>query len=360
MFNTFPQVLAALAARFELSETEIGSLVSAYMGSFAVVALLAPFWTPRVPWKATAVFSYIGIGVGVLMFNYVTKTELWIAMAVLGGFACIIFTISVAIISATTDPDRNFAFKLIAEMLLGIVLIFVVANLINAEFGYYGFVYGLLALYAITGIGIAWLPANFLGNTAAQGGGVAVAGFNLSAALAIFGLVCSFGAYTAVWSFAAVIGINNGFSEETVNNILLFALLAGLAGAGACAVISQKYGQNLPLNGGLALMIVAILLLVYGGSVGSFAVALCLINALLQFTLAYQMGLISEVDVTGRYSVLIPFFLAFSAAIGGEAMGGLIEEVGVERAMLSTTVAIGLAIAILVYVIRKEHITARA
>ena len=66
MFNTFPQVLAALAARFELSETEIGSLVSAYMGSFAVVALLAPFWTPRVPWKATAVFSYIGIGVGVL------------------------------------------------------------------------------------------------------------------------------------------------------------------------------------------------------------------------------------------------------------------------------------------------------
>ena len=105
-------------------------------------------------------------------------------------------------------------------------LAFVVANLINAEFGYYGFVYGLLALYAITGIGIAWLPANFLGNTAAQAGGVAVAGFNLSAALAIFGLVCSFGAYTAVWSFAAVIGINNGFSEETVNNILLFALLA--------------------------------------------------------------------------------------------------------------------------------------
>ena len=42
------------------------------------------------------------------------------------------------------------------------------AQIIAGEFGYAGFVYGALCLYLLTGIGLLWLPENFLGKVSEE------------------------------------------------------------------------------------------------------------------------------------------------------------------------------------------------
>ncbi len=354
VFNTFPQILGAIAAQFLLDEVQVASLISAYMGGFALIALVAPLWMPRVPWKQTAFIGYVILGIGTVMLNYVSKDEIELAMLLMGIGASIIFTISLGILSAAEDPDRGFGFKLTAEMVLGAILIFVIANIVAGQFGYSGFVFGTLSLYLITGVALFWLPKNFLKTLEKDNEKEKNFGsINVSAIIATAALVFFFGAYTGVWGFVSFVGIELGITDEQVNTVLTFALLSGIVGALLCAWIGHKYGQALPLLGGMAIMSLSILLLIYGGNFITFAISVCIINALLQFVLAYQMGLIALVDHSGKYVVMLAFILAFSAAISGELMGAFIESNGLSTAMLGSVGAVIVSMILTVIVLKK-------
>lgn len=334
VFNAFPQVLTAIAIRFQLGEAQVGSLISAYMGAFALLALFAPLWMKILPYKPTAIVAYIALGIGVMVLQQGSQDLVTTGMFIMGLGASVLFTIGVGVISAARDPDRSFGFKLIAEMMLGALLIFVVAGLVAKQFGYSGFIYGFLFLYALTMPAIFLLPNKV--NTAENEllNKDEMSHFNWQALFSAFALFLFFGAYTAVWGFAGHIGIEQGLSESQISTVLTFALLTGLAGALFCAWLGQRIGHLKPLVLGMAFMFLCFIGLIYSVGVLFFSVAVCLINGLLQFVVAYQMGLLAMVDHSGRYTSLIAFILASSAALCGELMGYFIESQGVVNAIL--------------------------
>ncbi|OUR82603.1 hypothetical protein A9Q75_05485 [Colwellia psychrerythraea] len=340
VFNAFPQVLTAIAIRFQLGEAQVGSLISAYMGAFALLALFAPLWMKALPWKPTAIVAYIVLGMGVVVLQQGGQGLVGTGMFIMGLGASVLFTISVGVISVARDPDRGFGFKLTAEMILGAVLIFVVAGLVAKQFGYSGFIYGLLFLYALTMPAIFWLPnkVNIAENELLNKD--VVSGFNWQALLSAFALFIFFGAYTAVWSFAGHIGIEQGLSESQISTVLTFALLSGLAGALYCAWLGQRVGHLKPIVLGMALMFLCFIGLIYGTGLLFFSVAVCFINGLLQFVVAYQMGLLAMVDHSGRYTSMIAFILASSAALCGELMGYFIESQGLVNAISIAAAAV--------------------
>lgn len=340
VFNAFPQVLTAIAIRFKLGEAQVGSLISAYMGAFALLALFAPLWMKALPWKPTAIVAYIVLAIGVVVLQQGGQYFVGTGMFIMGLGASVLFTISIGVISAARDPDRGFGLKLTAEMILGAVLIFVVAGLVASQFGYSGFIYGLLILYALTMPAIFWLPNKVSLAEIDTLNHVVVSGFNWQALLTAFALFIFFGAYTAVWSFAGHIGINQGLNESQISTVLTFALLTGLAGALLCAWLGQRLGHLKPLVLGMALMLLCFIGLIYGAGILFFSVAVCLINGLLQFVVAYQMGLLAMVDHSGRYTSMIAFILASSAALCGELMGCFIESQGLVNAILIAAAAV--------------------
>ncbi len=354
VFNTFPQVLTLIAMRFDMGETEIGTLISAFMGAFALSALFAPYWMPRYSWKIASVVGYVLVVVGVVMLGQVTKGQVIFAMSLTGLGSGVLLTVAVGILAAAKDPDSAYGYMLSVQMIVGAVLIYAVANLIVSQFGYSGFVFGLVGVFMLTSIGIFWLPANFLGQAKNELSSIKrVTGKNMSALMAMAAMFLYFGAYTGVWSFVANVGIEHGFHEDTINVVLTFALLSGIVGALLCAWMGQRFGHGLPLAGGMLATIISVVLLAHSSSIAGYAIAVCSINALLQYVVAYQMGLITEVDNDGRFTVLIAFVLAISAAICGDLMGRIIETYGLDIALYGSIGAIAAAMVLSCVILYK-------
>ncbi len=351
VFNAFPQILTAIAIQFQLGEAQVGSLISAYMGAAALLALFAPIWLKALPWRPTAIVAYGLFTCGALLLQQGNKELLISAMFLMGLGSTVLFTISVGVISAARDPDRGFGFKLTAEMILGAVMIFVVAKLVADQFGFSGFVLGMLVLYVLTAVGIFWLPKKMhlaVNESKLQDNSKS---FNWQALLAGMALFIFFGAYTAVWGFAGHVGMDHGLTESQISTVLTFALLSGLAGAMFCAWLGQSKGHLKPMMSGMILMVLSFLTLVYGEGFLLFAVAICSVNALLQFVLAYQMGLLTMLDLNGRYTALIAFILASSGALSGDVMGSLIESQGLASGILAATAAVVVAMALTAFVL---------
>jgi len=356
VFNAFPQILTAIAIEFQLGEAQVGSLISAYMGGCALLALFAPVWMKVLPWKATAMAAYGVFTCGAILLVQGGSEMLTSAMFIMGLGSIVLFSISVGVIAAARDPDRGFGLKLTAEMILGAVMIFVVAKFVASVFGFSGFVYGMLLLYVATACGILWLPnKSMLAQTQSNHDRLSQS-TKWHAPVAAVALFLFFGAYTAVWSFAGILGLEHGLIETQISTALTLALLAGLGGALLCAWLGQSQGHLKPMMIGMALMALGFLTLTYSQGFLLFVVAICVINGLLQFVVAYQMGLLAMVDLSGRFTALIAFILASSAALSGDLMGSLIENFGLPRAILFATAAVMVAMGLtaLVLVTRKH------
>ena len=158
----------------------------------------------------------------------------------------------------------------------------------------------------------------------------------MAAWLASFGLFVQFAAFAGLWGFMERIGAATGATAESVGSILSFSLVAGLGGALAGTWIGNRWGQLRPLVICLLLTIASVSILIWSGKdVRAFAVAAGLINALLQFFVIYQMGLVTEVDLTGRMTVLMAFILALGGALGPGIFGIIKTDTSFDPAYLS-------------------------
>lgn len=334
VFNAFPLFLSTLADRFALSDQQLGFLGTSFLGAFAFVALAALWWLPRLSWKWLGVLSFVLIGGSLLGFRVVTPENVFWLMAIYGTGSGIIFTLSLNVLAHARDPDRAYGIKLIFEMAVAGLLIFTMTSWLIGRFGFSGFIHGTLILYAVSAVFLYWIPNKLLQEDRQQS---RAGGRNNKAAwLASFGLLVQFAAFAGLWGFMERIGAATGATTEAVGSILSFSLVAGFGGALAGTWIGSRWGQLKPLVICLLLTITAVLILILAGKdVRAFAMAACLINALLQFFVIYQMGLVTEVDLTGRMTVLMAFILALGGALGPGAFGIIKSDTSFEPAYLS-------------------------
>ncbi|MEH6571259.1 MAG: hypothetical protein V7709_19415 [Halioglobus sp.] len=352
VFNAFPLFLSTIADQFGFGDEALGLLGTYYLGGFALVALLAPVWMPRLSWRMTAMLAYAVVVMALFWLATTQAAAVHWGMSLLGMASAVIFTIGLGVLSAANDPDRAYGFKLSAEMVLAAITMYVMTSLVIARYGYTGFLWGSAFIYGISALGIFGLPTNLMtkapGSDSKKGHGFA----NPPVILASAALFLQFGTFSGVWGFMARFGTLRGVGDDAIGTILTLSLLCGLGGALACAYLGNRFGQRLPILLGMVVTISALLLLNFSQEVFFFAIAACLINALLQFLCAYQMGLITELDSSGRYTVMIAFILASSGAVGPGVMGVVLESHGAgvcllicmgvtSLAMVLTTLATG-------------------
>ena len=208
VFNAFPLFLSTLADQFALSDQQLGLLGTSFLGAFAFVALAALWWLPRLSWKWLGVISYLFIGGSLLGFRAVTAEHVFWLMGIYGMGSGIIFTLSLNVLAHARDPDRAYGIKLIFEMALAGLLIFTMTSWLIGRFGFPGFIYGTLILYAASAVFVFWIPNKLLQENRQQHltGGQS----NKAAWLASFGLFVQFAAFAGLWGFMERIGAATG------------------------------------------------------------------------------------------------------------------------------------------------------
>jgi predicted MFS family arabinose efflux permease len=312
-----PIMTEALVNSLGMTAAQAGQITAAEALGTALGPVLAAFWMPRVRWRSAAIVAIVVVIGG----NLLSVSE-----AALGSLAAIrfvvgllgqgtAFALAIAIISGTSQKDRNFAYLIAAQVVLG-VLFFLVLPL-PRDAGIAGVLLPLagLALVALGTVG--WVPEPAAGAGSHAAGTAQGSALPAFVALAVMLIWCT--GLGAIWFFIKLIGTAAGIESASVGVALGISTGVATVGALVASVLADRVGRIIPVTVGLLVQVAMISLLRGEMSFLQFAVTAAVFQAFWNLTGPYIMGTIAMSDVTGRVSLLIP-----TAQIGGFFLGPVI------------------------------------
>jgi predicted MFS family arabinose efflux permease len=315
-----PIMTEVLVAALGLPADTAGQIFAVEALGTALAPLAAALWMGRVRWRTAAAAAILVVVAGNIVSSYQTSagalTALRFAVGFLGQGTA--FTLAIGIISGTANKDRNFAFLIAAQVVLGVLCFLLLPMSLpgfeGASVG--GVLLPLAALAFVSLATVGWIPqpGAAAGHHAAGGGGSSGPAFT---ALAVMLIWCT--GLGAIWAFVKLIGSSAGIDPERVGVALGISTGVATVGALAASWLADRIGRIIPVTVALLVQVAMIYLLQGQMSFLQFAVTAAVFQAFWNLTGPYLMGTIALSDNTGKVSLLIP-----TAQIGGFFLGPVI------------------------------------
>lgn len=355
MFNTMPVFLGAAADAHALSEEQIGFMATAYLLGFTLISLTAVVWVRNSQWRTVTLVSFLVAFLTYYVYLSVESFSVILGLQfILGICFGAVFNVALSIISDTSDPDRFMAFKLFAEIGLGAALLFILPNYVMAdvvaEEGMAGVIYAMMGLLLFASLFIPCLPVRAVTRTVdnSQDSG----GKSWPVWLALGALLIHFGGMTAIWAFQYEIGTNAGLESGLVGTVMSVSILISMAATLAAAIISDRFGRVKPMLFSMGLMFVGLITFTQSDTFLYFAVACCLLSVGWNYILPYQMGMVVDIDSTGRLSILMAAALTLGGAMGPGLAGMIVSGSDYLGLYLLVAMAVAISTAILITLLR--------
>ena len=322
-FLVMPMYVGALSDDYGFSNAQIGYLISIELGSAALASLTALFWLRQVNWRAALfVFLILLAAVNVLSILVEGAYEKLLLIRAIAGFSAgAMMAIALAALGDTQNQDRNFAFGVMGQLGLSGCLLLVLPYFIGGWGAASVFTVFLIACVIAAPL-VRWIPK--------MGKAPAVTRITeRRSLLPLWGLAGSaaiFVGQAAVWAFIERMGSAAGLSPGTIGLALGGSVFAGMAGALAASWVAGRKGRRMPMA--LAMIGEVVCLLFLFGSyttVVYFAVVI-IYSVCWNFWLPYQMSVIADTDVSGRFVALITLSQAVGIAVGPALVGPLITQ----------------------------------
>ncbi len=317
-------VLPIWAGQFEdvfgFSSAQIGWLLSADMGANTLAVLSVWFWVQKVNLRiAVAIAATVFAVANLACLRVDSFTTLLVLRWVVGLGMGVLAGVAIAGIGLTRKPDRNFAFALTAQVLIGSALLFATPWLL--EWGgmqsYYVF-FALLfvpVMFLLGGMPITFQKHGDAVENTKWGGIHGLFIFALLAVLVYFAGMNSF------WAFVERIGDQGTLTKEYISSILSASILVSVIGSLAAAWMSDRYGRIGPIVIGLALTVGAVGLLLLEVSPLSFMVSIFVFNLMYNFVIPFQSGWVANLDLDGRNTALLPAVQGAGLSLGPILVG---------------------------------------
>jgi len=151
------------------------------------------------------------------------------------------------------------------------------------------------------------------------------------------------------WPVVGQIAAANGVAPGTVATGFSVAGLGGVAGAVASASLATRFGRLLPLIVGTLGMLLALVLV----GTNLFVMAAILTMFFWAFALPYYLGLVAEIDATGRVAVFTSAMIPFGMAAGQMAAGPLEVIGGFSAVTVAGNLVLVLALASISWAMRS-------
>ena len=291
----------------------------------ALGPLLALFWIRRVPWRPAAIFALLvvvgGNALSTTLTDMDTLKRVRFIVGLLGEGTA--FPLAMAIVSGTQQKDRNFAFVIAAQIVLGVTCFLTLPMPRDAGLSGLMLPLGGLALVALLTVG--WIPQS-ASSAQAQGAGAAKAGSLLPALAALAVMMIWSTGLGAIWAFVKLlgqdlichgcVGDDKAAAAMAVGRALALSTLCAVGGALGAAALADRFGRIPPVT--VALLIQLAMLVLLRGELSwlQFAASIAIFQVFWNFAGPYMMGTVALNDTTGKVSLLIP-----TAQIGGFFLG---------------------------------------
>jgi predicted MFS family arabinose efflux permease len=117
-----------------------------------------------------------------------------------------------------------------------------------------------------------------------------------------------------------------GLSPGTIGLALGGSVFAGIAGALAASWLADRQGRRIPMALAMIGEVVCLLFLFGDYTTAIYFAVVIFYSVCWNFWLPYQMGVIAETDVSGRFVALITLSQAVGIAVGPALVGPMINQ----------------------------------
>ena len=311
-----PFFVGGLISELGFTQAQANLISSAEIAGMALSSLLGAAWIGRFNWRHVALFALFAVLAGNLFSFYVENFQVLVATRFITGLVGhgTAFALGVAAIGNTSQPDRNFGFTIASQVAMGALTALIVPKTIA--------IYGIAGMCAPAAI-LAVVAMAFIPRLATSGH-AQTPDSNQSKRTGILILPLLGLLVMIIWQMGVGPFFNNlvpyGISIELdpsdIGTALFLSTGLSIIGPLTASALANKINRNVPVC--IALTAQLLIILSFQGDITwiGFTVRAILFQTAWNFTGPFLMGMIANLDESGRYSVLIP-----ASQLGGIALG---------------------------------------
>lgn len=323
--NFLPGVVNALAGAIGFSDVEAGQVVAlnGYGGLLGSTAAI--FIVHRVRWQPAV---FIGLAVLALIDIGSAKIEAYETMlvwrfvaGVFGGFS---LGVAFAVLARLNNPDRAFGMLLFVQFCIGALVLYLLPALEHVISG--DAVFYVMASLALFSLLLILLWANIPLNTYSSGRSMLLPSEYRRAFLLLLAIMFYQIAASAIWAYVGLIGSAAGIAAELVSAYIAVTGLLGLLGAMVPVINGKRYGRLSWLLAGVALSVLAALLLNFSARRVLYVLAMALLFISWPAVQSYLLAVIAELDGSGKLATIAAVVSFVGLATGPLLASALLDN----------------------------------
>lgn len=336
--NFLPGMVNALAGAIGFSDVEAGQIVAlngygGLLGSTAAIFLVRRIrWQPAV-FIGLVVLTLIDIGSAWIEAYEVMLGWRFVA-GIFGGFS---LGVAFAVLARLSNPDRAFGTLLFVQFSVGALVVYLLPALERAINAYA--VFYVMASLALFSLLLILLLAKTPLNTYPTGRSMLLPDEYRRALLLLLAIMLYQIAASAIWAYVGLIGLAAGIAAEPVSAYIAVTGLLGLLGAMVPVINGKRYGRLNWLLAGVALSVLAALLLSFSTNSIIYVLAMALLFISWSAVQSYLLAVTAELDGSGKLSTIAAVVSFVGLATGPLLASGLLGN-GNYSLMLYTCAAI--------------------
>ncbi|RAN41938.1 MFS transporter [Hyphomonas sp. GM-8P] len=335
-----PLLANLVAETHHVSGVESGLVGLANLLGTAIGSLFVTVWLGRLPIRMVSFLAAILACVAQFSVALMPGFHGAVAMEALAGFgAGILLALSAAIVGASSNADRGFAFILTLQAVVAVIVLLGIPAFANVS-TLVPVVAFLAAVQALM-IPVTWMLKQDPVTADSQAEGAANnSAFHPAIILKASSYFIFSAAVGVLWVFSGVLGSLAELPDGVIGQALAVGNVAAIAGSLLAALITSRFGRVGPVLLVCVTVVVSITLFSEHMGAGTFYAASSLFLFAWGGGLPLMMGMVAEVDPTERVTSLLPV-LAFAGMGIGPALVSIIPEVhGLFRQVSVTTIAL--------------------
>lgn len=344
--NVSPVIVSGLAAGSVFTPESAGYVLSANMYGNALGGFLAVFFVARVSWRPVALALLVLIASADLFSAWASDATTLMTSRFCHGLASgALLGVVTSVIARTTSPERTFAIFIGVQLTLGGIGAAVLTPLI-ADMGA-NVVWFVLAGYSVIALVLTTLLDDYpmLSGRRREFGPPDRAAWP-PIALALGALFLYQAAQMATFAYVIEVGSHHHFDATFVSLAVAVSLWIGGPAALLVTWWSTRSGRLLPVFVGTILTAASLLLMLPDSQLSFFAAGVGF-GIFFSVTFPYLLGVVAEMDNSGRLAAVAGFTSSLGLATGPAIAAVLIAGGDVDQVVMFS-IALMIASAVLV------------